>query len=340
MPLKTEDLNTVENYKKAIKHEAGKIGAAGNIKFWIYKDVELPTAAGGKQKLPILISLVDDVAAKAVLKGKLPLCHGTCGLAENKIAFDAAQGKVPYALLIKSVPLLLGKMVHLPAGVDVESSGEEASPPPPPPPPPGAVPAPDRHAQLNAAWKQLSQQASQRLAANPAQRDALTKAMAGIPEMLQGGQLDEAQMRLEQLQTTLKATAAPSGTPYPGIVKYRAALLQFAQAKSEVHQQISRLASAIVERLPHETNFAKALAAEIEDLNNELAAAVDEAMKGAENEASPATDAIKLKIRKYTTELASNALIHRADSNPFGVTVTIGKTLGGALGRIRESMPV
>lgn len=74
-------------------------------------------------------------------------------------------------------------------------------------------------------------------------------------------------------------------------------------------------------------------------MNNELAAAVDEAMKETENEASPATDAIKLKGRKYTAELASNTLIQRADSNPFGVTVAIGKTLGGALGRIRDAMP-
>ena len=74
-------------------------------------------------------------------------------------------------------------------------------------------------------------------------------------------------------------------------------------------------------------------------MSAELGDAVDEAMKYAENEASPATDSIKQKIRQYLAELASNALVQKADSNPFGVSVTIGKTLGTALGRIRDAMP-
>ena len=126
MPLKIDDLKTVESYKKAIKQDVTRISASGNTKFWIYKDIELPAASGGKQKLPALISLVDDTAVKAVLKGKQPLCRGTCGLEGGKIAFEAAQGKVPYAVLTKSVPLLLGKMVHIPSGADAESDGEEA----------------------------------------------------------------------------------------------------------------------------------------------------------------------------------------------------------------------
>jgi hypothetical protein len=90
---------------------------------------------------------------------------------------------------------------------------------------------------------------------------------------------------------------------------------------------------------PERAEFARNLAEEIEGLNQEVADAVDEAMKAAENVASPATDAIKLKIRKYLTELASNRLIQQADSNPLGVAVTIRQTLGEALGRIRDTMP-
>lgn len=427
MPLKTDDLKTFEAYKKAIKQDLTKISKQGNTKFWVYKDIELPTASGGKQKLPALISLVDDVATKAVLKGKPPLCHGLCGLEGDKIAFHATQGTVPYAVLTKSVPLLLGKMVHIPGGADVDSDGGEqpqhppAAPPPPgggapqgryaqlnaawkqfaqqaeerikahpgeqarlapvmadipkmlqggqlgeaekriaalqaalniPPPPPGGPPA--NYAQLNATWKQLSAEANQRMATFPALRDSLTKTMAGIPEMLQGGKLGDARKRLEQLQAEIKApppppppppaaaraaAAAATGQPYPGIVKYRKALVEFAQAKSTVQLQIRGLQGAIKAQLPDQAEFANDLAEEIEDLNQELADAVDEAMKAAENEASPATDAVKLKIRKYLTELSSNRLIQRADSNPFGVAVTIGKTLGDALQRIREAMP-
>jgi len=115
---------------------------------------------------------------------------------------------------------------------------------------------------------------------------------------------------------------------------------EFAQAKSKVQGQMQGLRRAILAELPDEVEFANELVAEIDGLNQELANAVDGAMKTAENEASPATDAIKMKIRKYAAELASNPLVAKADTNPLVVQVTIAKTLGEALGRIREAMPV
>jgi hypothetical protein len=47
-----------------------QISTSGNSKFWVYRDVELPTASGQKQKLPALIALIDDTAIKPLLKGK------------------------------------------------------------------------------------------------------------------------------------------------------------------------------------------------------------------------------------------------------------------------------
>ena len=334
MPLKADDLKSIDTYKKAIKMDAAKINASGGTKFWVYRDVELPS----KQKLPVLLTLIDDTAAKALAKGKPPGCRGTCGLQEGKIAFEPAQGKVPYALLKTSIPLWTGKPLHIPAGEDVDHDAGDAAVPAPPPPPGGAPAAGPNSAQLTAGWKQLSQQANERMAAVPAQRAALTQAMAGIPEMLQSGHLPEARKHLEQLQALLK-TPPPANGANPGLVKYRSALVQFAQAKTRVKAQIGGLRSALLAQLPGEKDFADNLAAELEELNDELAAVVDEAIKGAHNEASPATDAIKMKIRKYQTELASNGLIAQADSNPLGVSVTIGQTLGEALSRIRESMP-
>ena len=424
MPLKIDDLKTVENYKKAIKQDLSKISTQGNTKFWIYKDIELPTASGGKNKFPALLAFVDDTATKAVLKGKQPLCRGTCGLQGNKIAFEATQGKVPYKVLTITLPMLLGKMVHIPTGADAESDGEEAplkvGTAPAPPVPPAGAPAPGRYAQLNATWKQLSQQADERVKANPGEYGRVAQMKAGIPEMLQGGQLAEAEKRIDALAAMLapKAAAPPeaaavttrwntlikrveaaeaahpekkadivraragipdmikagklelaaklmdtveqvlaqasapgarpsaaasarqsTGEPYVGIVKYRKSLLEFAQAKNTVRGQIRGLQSAIASSLPQAADFARDLAHELEELNQELADVVDEAMKAAENEASPATDAIKLKIRKYMTELASNRLIQQAETNPFGAAVTIRKTLGSALGRIRDAMP-
>jgi hypothetical protein len=75
---------------------------------------------------------------------------------------------------------------HIPSDANVEKDEEEEVPAPPaaPPPAPGAAGL-GRYAQLNASWKQLSQQAAQKIAADPSQREALTKAMAGITEILQ-----------------------------------------------------------------------------------------------------------------------------------------------------------
>jgi len=225
--------------------------------------------------------------------------------------------------------------------------------------PPGGVSSPGRYAQLNSRWKQFQQQADERIKSSPGERAGLAQLMADIPKMLQGGQLGDAEKRIEQLQAALKVppestdpssqtdsapgagpgSGRPAGTPYPGIVKYRNALIEFAQARSNVQGQMRGLRSAILAQWPNEADFANKLATEIERLSQEFGGAVEEAKKAAQNEASPATDAIKVKIRNCLMQVASNSSIKNADSNPLGVAVTIGKTLGDALGRIRDAMP-
>lgn len=294
MPLKADDLKTVENYKKAMKLEATRINAAGNVKFWVYRDVELPTAGGSKQKLPVLITLIDDNAVKPLLKGKQAFCRGVCGLREGKIAFDPAQGKVPYALMAKSVPLLLGKMVHMPSGVAPDARVEEDEEAPNPPPQ-------GRTGQLTDAWKRLSQQAAQRVAAHPAERAAISQAAGGIAGLLQAGNLEEARKRMARLQAVLTSPAAQAAAPHPGIVPYRRALVEFAQAKSVVRSQVGALRQALAAQLPEEADFAAELAQTLEQLNSELGDAVDEAMQASRNEAAPASAAVQSKIRRYMT---------------------------------------
>jgi hypothetical protein len=414
VPLKLEDLKTVEAYKKAIRNDAGKIDPKATTKFWVYRDVELPNASGKPQKLPVLIVLVDNHAVLPVLKGKKLVCSGHAGLKEGEVAFEADQGTVPYKDLKASTPQLLGKPTHIPSGADLGGDAAQASPAHPPAPeaagpnpsaqlnnawkelemrahkaiaaspakgkmltaamagipellssgkladakkrlemldaaiqaPPPAPPAPPtapagpagaQGAQLTAAWNHLLKQAQEQAAANPARRGVLAPVMAGVPEMLRAGKFDEAQKHIANLEHLLKE--GQKEAPYPGIVKYRASLVQFAQARSVVKQQIAALRGKIKSELPHEAQFADDLAAELEELNQEFATAVDEAIHASENQASPVTDAVRLKIRKYLTELSSNSLVADADTNTMGVTVTIAKTLGEALQRIQASMP-
>jgi len=203
-----------------------------------------------------------------------------------------------------------------------------------------------------ARWSALVKEMQAAIAAHPEKKADLVRASAGIPDMIKAGKLELAAKLMDTVERAVSQGSAPgarpseragsgqpAGTPYPGIVKYRQALLQFAQAKSEVKAQIGTLKSAILKVGPQKADFADGLAAELEKLNEEVADAVDEAMKASENQASPATDAVKLKIREYLAELASNPLVQEVEANPLGVKVTIGKTLGGALARIKEAMP-
>src|ERR1035438_4772518 len=124
MPLKEPDLKDVDTYKKASRLDLPKV-ASGNAKFWIYKDVELPNASGKKQKYPAFLALVDDNGIRKFLTGKKLICKGTCGIKEERIAFDSLTGKVPYKVLKNSVPQLLGKPVLIPTGKEDDGGDEE-----------------------------------------------------------------------------------------------------------------------------------------------------------------------------------------------------------------------
>ncbi len=199
MPLKAVDLATVEAYRRAIRLDAARITPQGT-KFWVYRDVELPTAAGKKQKLPALIALVDDTAIKPLMKSGTLACHGMCALRDGKIAFDSQQGAVPYSLLRTTVPVLFGKNLLVPVPVPGGAARSAGAPA-------GANGA--ATLQLTAALRQISQKATQRRSANPAERAAFAKVMAGVPELLRTGKLPEAKKRIEQLNTMLKAPPAP-----------------------------------------------------------------------------------------------------------------------------------
>jgi hypothetical protein len=353
LPLQEADLKSYDAFKKAMRADLSKITNTSQIKFWVYKDIEMVDLQGKKNKIPAFLLLVDDSKARNFLRGKSLLCTGTCRLEQSRICLEPVTGKLPFAALKVSVPLLLGKPLYIPSGQEEDQGGESVEHD-------GAekqssVTAAQASAgtgssgvrdsaALKEAWGKLVPRI--KASGNQALMQAAGEVSQKLSALVSQGKLAEAQKLVEELtgrlaqakpvQTEVKTAA---GAPYQGIVKYRQALLGFAQAKSEVKAQIGALKSAILKIGPQEADFADDLAAELEELNDELADAVDEAMQASENEASPATDAVKLKIRKYLTELASNPLVQKVESNPLGVKVTIGKTLGGALARIKDAMP-
>ncbi len=190
MPLKEVDLKTIGAYKKAVHQDAAKINENGGIKFWVYKDIELPNDHGKKEKITAFVALVEDSGIRNFMRGKKLVCSGTCRLESGKVAFEALKGKVPYTQLKVTVPLFLGKPIHLPAnaGEDdgdegdegIEQDAEEQSatiPPAPPPVPPTAPPpAPPPGVNLAAEWGALIKEYQAAIAANPGRKDALMHA--------------------------------------------------------------------------------------------------------------------------------------------------------------------
>jgi hypothetical protein len=132
---------------------------------------------------------------------------------------------------------------------------------------------------------------------------------------------------------------ADAGVFYEGLVKYRGALLQFAQAKDKITKQIAALKTAIPATLPDEAEIAEELAWELTDWNDELAELINDAMNTAEDEESPLTNEIKTRIQQYIADVGTDELILHVDKSPF-VPMSVGKTLSEALLRVQQAMPV
>jgi len=225
---------------------------------------------------------------------------------------------------------------------------------PPAPPPPGA--SPGGAAELTARWNALVKTMQAAVAAHPEKKADIVRASAGIPDMLRAGKFDLAKKLMDTVDATLAApasggagspqppgreqTAGQPDAPYKGIVAYRKSLVEFAHAKTAVTAQVDALRKVIPTHLRGEQALADAIAKELNELNTEIGDAIDAAMKASENVASPLTDAIKMKLQKYLTEVQSNPLVKHVDANPFGVNVSVEETLTAALRNVRAAMPV
>jgi hypothetical protein len=203
VPLKEQDLKDTDTYKKASRLDLPKI-TAGNVKFWIYQNVELPNASGKKQKYPAFLALVDDTAIRKALTGKKVICKGTCTVKEERIAFEPTTGKVPYKALKVSVPLLLGKQVWIPAGMEEDDGDDSATADAPV----DQTAADTSAAALTGAWNKLVKDAQAYAAAHPERKEALSREMGAIAALLKANQAAEAKPKIEHLQATLDGPAA------------------------------------------------------------------------------------------------------------------------------------
>ncbi|HEX3742976.1 MAG TPA: hypothetical protein VHW09_03575 [Bryobacteraceae bacterium] len=120
MPLKAQDLQNYEAYKKATHAAASQIKK--DTPFCLYSDVEIPDASKKMHTLrPFLVVGSPANAVTPLLKdlhgGKKPTASGLCSLDNGKISFVAKSGKVEYNLLKSQATLfkeLLGKEIMMP----------------------------------------------------------------------------------------------------------------------------------------------------------------------------------------------------------------------------------
>jgi hypothetical protein len=250
MALKDIDLKSVESYKKAMKSEALKISQGdARTKFWIYKDLELPTEGGKRQKLAPFVVVNDDKGIKTLLKGKTLLCRGFCGVNDGKVSFEPEQGKIPYKSLKMALPGLMGKQLAIPAGVNSDEDGDSAAiaegeaaatieTAASATPQNGATaqstpvqtaaaesaPAKETGAgqsgataaasvaadAVMAAWKKLQPEIQLKSAGNAGVKAGAEKAHQQIDDLLKGGKADAAKQVLDNFTRALNSVAVPS----------------------------------------------------------------------------------------------------------------------------------
>ena len=220
MALEASDLKTVEAYKKASKRDSLKITGAGKTKFWLYKDITLPSASGKAQKLRVLLALlnINEIKLEKPLQGKKPICRGTCNLLDGKVAFEAEEGVVPYARLKTALPLFIGKLLHIPEGVKVEEEGlevdgEDGAPQtdttvPQAPPQPGL-----NGTDLQAAMNKLAPTIKSVVEANPGKKKDIHDLVAAFAEAIKNTKLDTAAGTLATLARILKGLGGVIGAP-------------------------------------------------------------------------------------------------------------------------------
>ncbi len=118
-----------------------------------------------------------------------------------------------------------GALLHAPSPTPTAPPAQTAPPPPP---------APPQGANLAATWAALFKECQAAVAANPALKDPLQHAAAGIPDLIKANNVKDATAKMEALKALLHAPpAAPPHAPPPpsaNLAATWAALLKEAQA--------------------------------------------------------------------------------------------------------------
>jgi hypothetical protein len=145
----------------------------------------------------------------------------------------------------------------------------------------------------------------------------------------------------EWVSRVLGLDAAPHvpSSPLGKALDGRATLRIWQDAKDEADAQLVRLYGAL--RITEIATLSE-IADEIEDVLGGMRVSLPQALMEYDR-AGPANratlrDKVLVTIGDYENILAADHRVLAADDNPFGVTVTLTKTLGGALRQLRQML--
>lgn len=135
--------------------------------------------------------------------------------------------------------------------------------------------------------------------------------------------------------------APPSDEAYDDVLQRVAgsALSIWQTANDEVDGQLSRLYDALrITGIPALSEIADEIEGTLTSLRVRLPKALIEYDRASAPDKPKRRDSVLATIESYQTILNTDHRVAAADDNPFGVAVTVAKTLGAALGDLRAAL--
>lgn len=279
--------------------------------------------------LKTLVPKVGD-AVKADATRKDGLMQATKAV---KDAISAAGGDTPDEAKVAAAESAL-------KGLAVMLKEAAAGAPPPPPPPQEGADAGDaaQRKAIKDELKALKPSINERIKSDPGAKAAVLAAAQQVQKTV-SGDVAEAQRALDALKELLGGTgeAAPTGN-FDSL--WPAAKQAWQDASDTVDGQITKLQSALKKTKDDELHEIAefGLNGVTGDFKVPLMAAIRDIDSAAPDARSKAVSKAQGIVAGFSKHIATDARVGVCDENPFGVTLTIRKSIGGALKQLETAL--
>lgn len=273
---------------------------------------------------------------------------------DNAVKIEEAWNKIetlaetdPTAALAK-VPAYLKMMAALSAGGKAADADAPDAPPPPPPPPDNELKI------LAERLRGTVGRAKAALAARPALKDQLQKALAGAKEALDAKDADRCRTILDAIDKSLAEAPPPEPVdlepvdpdrPLPPVspVAFQRSRIQWLDAKRKMEAELEKLRSSVA-ALAADDAQVDAIMAATDDLVGEFSAFGTRLEDVLDDITNTEDGPDRIRMRKEAAKvieaygvLLDGPFFSRVDSNPFG-SVAVAVTARNSLAMIRKTL--